>query len=302
LFTSALLVISSVFAQTALDVVLASPVHKTLARLAGSLPGVVDVLKSNGPLTLFAPTDDAFAKLDAATIQAVTKDANLLSAVLQYHVIAGSAFIPDAKTPARQFVKAATGETLRVDVAAGPKVTLAFGLGTSSVTGSVKTTNGIVHVVDSVLIAPQAASATAVAAKLNKLVAALQKTQLVETVDSLKGVTIFAPVDAAFEALEKAASNTGLTITDALLSTVLKTHVVPSVVYSTDVAAKKFIADVPTVSGNTLTVSFRRGNVLVRGKGNFLPSKVVVADVLINGGVVHVIDNVLLPTISSKDF
>jgi uncharacterized surface protein with fasciclin (FAS1) repeats len=294
---SVLAYVACVISKTALDVVLESPIHKTLASLAGSLPDIVDVLKSAGPLTLFAPTDAAFAKLDAATVKAVTSDAELLRSVLKYHVVAGTAFVPDEKTASRQVITTAVGKELRVDVSL-PKVTLAFGLGTSSVTASAKTDNGIVHVVDTVLLSPKSASATAVDAKLTKLVAALQKTKLVSTVDGLKGVTIFAPVDAAFEALEKVSSQIGLSLTDALLTTVLKTHIIPSVVYSTDIVAKKLIRDVKTVSGNTLDVSFRRNNVFVRGNGNFFPAKVVVADVLIDGGVVHIIDNVLLPSLA----
>jgi uncharacterized surface protein with fasciclin (FAS1) repeats len=289
------LLFAAAFAKTALDVVLESPIHKTLAQLAGTLPEIVSVLQSAGPLTLFAPTDDAFAKLDPAVTKAVTSDPKLLGDVLKYHVLAGTAFEPS--TTPRQFVSTAVGETLRVDVAQG-KVTLGFGLGASSVSASVKTSNGIVHVVDTVLIAPKSASATAVDAKLNKLVAALQKVKLVETVDGLKDVTIFAPLDKAFEALERAADVTNLNITDALLTEILTTHVVPGVVYSTDVAAKKTLRDVNTVSGNKINVSFRRGNVFIRGPGNFFPARVVVADVLIDGGVVHVIDNVILPNLN----
>jgi uncharacterized surface protein with fasciclin (FAS1) repeats len=289
---------AAVFAKTALEVVLQSPVHKTLAALAGTLPEIVTVLQSEGPLTLFAPTDDAFAKLDPAVTKAVTSDPKLLGDVLKYHVLAGTAFEPSST--ARQFVTTAVGETLRVDVSQG-KVNLAFGLGTSSVSASVKTSNGIVHVVDTVLIAPKSASATAVDAKLTKLVAALQKVTLVETVDGLKDVTIFAPVDKAFEALERAADVTNLDITNTLLTEILTTHVVPSVVYSTDVMAKKSLRNVNTVSGNKINVSFRRGNVFVRGPGNFFPAKVVVADVLIDGGVVHLIDNVILPTLNRHE-
>jgi uncharacterized surface protein with fasciclin (FAS1) repeats len=271
-----------------------------LAKLASSLPDVVDVLKSAGPLTLFAPTDAAFAQLPPATLDAVSKNQTLLASVLSYHVLAGTAFVPDANTPARQVVKTATGESLRVDVAAGPKVSLAFGLGTSDVTGSVTATNGIVHVVNKVLIPPAAASQTAVDAKLNRLVAALQKVNLVSTVDGLKDVTIFAPLDAAFEALDKFAADSKLTITDELLANVLKTHIIPSVVYSTDIVKAKSIPSVETVSKAALSVNFDGKSVLINGAGNANPAKVVIADVLIKGGVVHVIDSVLLPKLNGQ--
>jgi uncharacterized surface protein with fasciclin (FAS1) repeats len=301
----AFVLLAAVFAQThpapqtALDVVAASKDHTTLAKLATSLPAVVDVLKSAGPLTLFAPTDAAFAQLPQATLDAVSKNQTLLASILSYHVLAGTAFAPTANTPAREVVKTATGESLRVDVAAGPKVSLAFGLGTSDVTGSVPTSNGIVHVVNKVLVPPAAASQTAVDAKLNRLVAALQKVNLVSTVDGLKDVTIFAPLDAAFEALDKFAASANLTVTDDLLATVLKTHIIPSVVYSTDIVKAKSIPSVETVSKAPLSVKFEGNSVLINGAGNTNPAKVVIADVLIKGGVVHVIDTVLLPKLDA---
>ena len=221
--------------KTALDIVLSSPVHKTLAKLAGSLPAVTNVLSSSGPLTLFAPTDEAFARLSSAVVQAVTTDATLLASVLDYHVLAGTAFVPSNK-PERLFVETAEGSTLRVDVSRGPKVSLSYGLGASSnVTASVVASNGIVHIVDTVLQLPAAASKTAVDAKLSKLVAALSKENLVQTVDSLTKVTLFAPIDAAFEALDRFDALFGISLSDQILASILKTHIVPQVVYSTDV-------------------------------------------------------------------
>lgn len=221
--------------KTVLDIVLSSPVHTTLAKLAGSLPAVTDVLSSSGPLTLFAPTDEAFARLPSAIVQAVTTDATLLASVLDYHVLAGTAFVPSNK-PERLFVETAEGSTLRVDVSQGPKVALSYGLGASNVTASVVASNGIVHIVDTVLQLPAAASKTAVDAKLSKLVAALSKENLVQTVDSLTKVTVFAPIDAAFEALDRFDAVFGISLSDQILASILKTHIVPQVVYSTDVS------------------------------------------------------------------
>jgi transforming growth factor-beta-induced protein len=290
-------VIASVLSQSALDIVLASPDHKTLATLAGTIPAVVDVLKSVGPLTLFAPNDAAFAKLDKAVTDAVTTNSTLLTQVLQYHVIAGAAFDPATAEP-KSFPKTALGPAVGVTVNHS-EVTLAFGLGTSKVVGSVKATNGVVHVVDSVLIPPGSASATAIAGKFTQLVAALQKVNLVSTVDAAKDITIFAPTDKAFADFTAFAEKNKVTVTDDLLRRVLTLHVVPSVVYSTDIAKAKTVIDAKALSTEPLTVQLKDGSVLVAGKGNATPAKVELADVIFDKGVVHAIDAVLLPDLNA---
>ena len=291
----------SALGQTALDVVGSSPVHTTLAKLATSLPPITDVLKSAGPLTLFAPTDDAFHKLkssDAALFDAVTTDAALLSTVLQYHVLAGTAFDP-ATASGQSFVKTANGENLGVNVN-GSQVTLSFGLGKAAVTSSAKTSNGVVHIIDTVLVPPSSASKTAVAAGLTSLADALTKQKLVETVDGLKDITIFAPTNQAFTDLVAFAKANNLSLTDAVLSSTLKLHVVTGTVFSTDIVKSKGPISAKTVQGETVSVSVENGQVLVSGAGNKKPAKVVTADVLIKGGVVHVIDTVLLPKLDGS--
>jgi transforming growth factor-beta-induced protein len=283
--------------QSALDIVLGSADHKTLAQLAGTIPAVVDVLKSAGPLTLFAPNDAAFAKLDKAVVDAVTSNSALLTQVLQYHVIAGAAFDPATAEP-KSFPKTALGPALGVTVNHGA-VSLAFGLGTSNVTASVKATNGVVHVVDTVLIPPGSASATAIAGKFTQLVAALQKANLVETVDGAKDITIFAPTDKAFEEFTAFAQANKVEVTDDLLKRVLTLHVVPSVVYSTDIAKAKTVIETNALSQEPLTVQLKDGAVLVAGKGNTKPATVAIADVIFDKGVVHAIDAVLLPDLKA---
>jgi uncharacterized surface protein with fasciclin (FAS1) repeats len=289
--------IAAALSKTALQIVLDSPDHKTLAALAGTIPAVVDVLKSAGPLTLFAPNDAAFKKLDEATTEAVTSDPALLAQVLQYHVIPGKAYDPATAEP-KQFETTALKQRLAVSVDKS-EVTLAFGLGTSKVVAPVKASNGVVHVVDTVLIPLPSASKLATDAKLTQLVAALTKAKLVETVDAAKEVTIFAPTDKAFENLFAFAEKNKLTIDDALLTQVLTTHVLPSVVFSTNIIASKTPITANALSKQPLTAQLKDGSVLVSGEGNTTPAKVVIADVLFNNGVAHVIDTVLLPKLPS---
>lgn len=126
-------------------------------------------------------------------------------------------------------------------------------------------------------------SQTASALNLTSLAGALTEAGLVDTVDSLAQVTIFAPNDDAFKAI----GNLLPDLSTEDLGAILTYHVVPGVVgYSSDLEDG---TELTTVQGEKLTVRIVDGSVYVNG------AKVVVADVLVNSGVVHVIDNVLNP-------
>ncbi len=118
---------------------------KTLAKLLTDA-GLVDTLKGPGPFTVFAPTDEAFAKVPAATLEALGKDKEKLKAVLTYHVVAGKVMAADvvklkeAKTVQGSSVKiAVTGGKVTVDAANVVKTDIAC-------------TNGVIHVIDSVIL------------------------------------------------------------------------------------------------------------------------------------------------------
>ena len=286
------ILLTAVLAQTALDIVLNSAEHKTLATLAGSLPAITDVLKSSGPLTVFAPTDDAFHKLDVETLKAVQQDGNLLANVLKYHVIPGVAFDPKTAAP-KSFPQTALSKPMGVTVGGGA-VSLSFGLSTSKVTASVPASNGVVHVVDTVLVPPPSASKLASQGNLTALVAALQKADLVNSVDSAKDVTIFAPTNEAFTKLTAFATESKLDVTTEVLKQILQLHVIPSVATSVDIISKQPLK-VNALSGKLVSVTVADGKVLVKGEGNKDPSVVVTADILFENGIVHVIDSVLLP-------
>ncbi|KAJ3086278.1 Stabilin-2 [Quaeritorhiza haematococci] len=284
----------------------------TLVSVASGYKSVVDVLTSPGPLTLFAPTDDAFAKIAAdPALAPALNDKDLVEAILTYHVLPGVEFVPGAA--GRQIVNTALtktgpglnqlnntkGQALVVDVVAGhpATVTLGFGLGKANVIDTIDVGNGIVHVIDSVLIPPQSASKTAVAAGLTSLAEALTNAGLVPTVDSLQGITVFAPTNDAFANLLKALGGSLPPLN--VLQAVLAYHVVPSVAYSTDLfPAAGTNVTVPTVLGQDLTVIVKRDSIELAGPGNTVAVKVIQPDVLIDSGVVHVIDAVLLPDLA----
>jgi uncharacterized surface protein with fasciclin (FAS1) repeats len=142
--------------------------------------------------------------------------------------------------------------------------------------------NGIVHVIDSFLIPPVNVSTTAVAANLTSLVGALTEAELVETVDTTPDLTIFAPSNMAFQSIGSALGN----VSKEDLTSILTYHVVEGTVgYSSDLSN----TSLTTLNGANVTISVDNGTVYVNS------AMVIIADVLVANGVVHVIDNVLNP-------
>lgn len=143
------LALGSVAAKAAdiVDTAVSAGSFKTLVA-AVEAAGLVDTLKGDGPFTVFAPTDDAFAKLPAGTVEDLLKPENKdrLVAVLTYHVVPGKIMSGDiaGKTSA---VKTVQGSELTVDATNGVKVDEA-----SVVTADIETSNGVIHVIDAVVL------------------------------------------------------------------------------------------------------------------------------------------------------
>jgi uncharacterized surface protein with fasciclin (FAS1) repeats len=107
--------------------------------------GLTETLKSKGPFTVFAPTDEAFAKLPAGTVEALLKDKEKLTKILTYHVVAGEVMSKDVK-PGK--VKTVEGNMLNVTKGSyGIKVDDA-----KVVTADVQASNGVIHIIDTVVI------------------------------------------------------------------------------------------------------------------------------------------------------
>ena len=139
-------------------------------------------------------------------------------------------------------------------------------------------TNGVIHVIDNLLTIPVNVSATAVAANLTSLAGALMSAKLVEAVDSARDVTVFAPNNAAFQAIGSALPN----MTTQELARVLEYHVVNGTVgYSSMLSNDTMLK---TMNGENVTVTMVNGTVYVNS------AKVIVPDVLVANGVVHIID------------
>jgi uncharacterized surface protein with fasciclin (FAS1) repeats len=143
-------------------------------------------------------------------------------------------------------------------------------------------TGGVLHIIDTVLTIPESDAATAAAANLTALAGALTQANLVSTVDSLHDVTIFAPSNAAFQAIGSAVG----TLSTAQLAQILEYHVINGTVgYSSSLTNSTLM----TVSGGSVTITIENGTVYVNS------ARVIVPDVLVANGVVHVIDGVLNP-------
>jgi uncharacterized surface protein with fasciclin (FAS1) repeats len=126
------------------DTAVAAGSFKTLAR-ALDAAGLIETLKGNGPFTVFAPTDEAFAKLPAGTLDALLKDKAKLTAVLTYHVVPGKVMAADVVK--LKDAKTVQGQSITIDTAAGVKVD-----GANVVKTDIVCSNGVIHVIDSVML------------------------------------------------------------------------------------------------------------------------------------------------------
>jgi uncharacterized surface protein with fasciclin (FAS1) repeats len=129
------------------DTAVAAGSFKTLASLLTSA-GLVDTLKGAGPFTVFAPTDEAFAKVPKATLDKLAADPAALKKVLLYHVVAGKVMAADVTDGLA--AKTVEGDSLKFAVKGG-KVTVN---GANVTTADIVCSNGVIHVIDAVLLPP----------------------------------------------------------------------------------------------------------------------------------------------------
>jgi uncharacterized surface protein with fasciclin (FAS1) repeats len=130
-------------AKDIVDTAVGAGNFKTLAA-ALTAAGLIDTLKGKGPFTVFAPTDEAFAKIPKADLDALLKDKAKLTAVLTYHVVPGKVMAKDVKAGK---VKTVQGSELTISTTAGVKVDNA-----TVVKTDIGADNGVIHVIDSVII------------------------------------------------------------------------------------------------------------------------------------------------------
>lgn len=250
--------------------------------------GLVEALKGEGHLTVFAPTDDAFALLPEGTVETLLKPENLeqLKSILLYHVVSG-------KVMATDVVDLSSAHTM-----AGKDVAVKVEMGNVYINQSkviitdIETSNGVFHVIDTVLLPPAGLVDivdTAVAdGRFTTLAAALQAAGLVDTLKGEGPFTVFAPTDEAFAKLPAGTVET-LLKTENLeqLKNSLLYHVVSGKVMASDVL---MLNSADTALGQMISIK------VVDGKVYLIDTiQVIITDVLASNGVIHVIDSVLLP-------
>jgi len=248
--------------------------------------GLADTLSGKGPFTVFAPTDEAFAKLGKDAIADLLKPENKqkLVSILTYHVLGERAMA--AQVVASKELKTLQGGTLAI-VVDGAKVKVGSANVTKTdITGS----NGVIHVIDSVLIPAAEPNLVEVAAKAGKfgtLLKAAVAAGLADTLAKDGPFTIFAPTDEAFAKLgADTIANLLKPENKAQLAAILKNHVVAGKVMAAQ-AVK--LTEAATIGGTKLMLKVDGKTLCVDG------AKVIAADVMAKNGVIHVIDAVLVP-------
>ncbi len=273
---------------------------KTLAA-ALTAADLVSTLKGPGPFTVFAPTDAAFAKIPKADLDAILADKKKLTEILTYHVVAGSVPAKTVLTLDGKSAKTVNGAEVKIGVSGG-KVTLNGNVNVTAV--DVKASNGIIHVIDTVLLPPAAVAPATTVAPLKDIVdtavgagsfktlaAALTAADLVSTLKGPGPFTVFAPTDAAFAKIPKADLDAILAdkkkLTEILTYHVVAGSVPASTVLTLDGKSAK------TVNGAEVKIGVSGGKVTLNGSVN-----VTAVDVKASNGIIHVIDTVLLPPVA----
>ena len=268
---------------------------------------LVSTLSGEGPFTVFAPTDDAFAALPDGVVAGLLEDIPSLTEVLTYHVVSGTVL---AETLVG-LTSAATlqGEEVTIEVIDPNRPPLTIGNvmidGATVLITDIIGSNGVIHVIDAVILpsaiaaslaTPEDAMDSMVLSKtivdiavedgrFGTLVTALQAAGLVETLSGDGPFTVFAPTDDAFAALPDGVV-AGLLEDIPALTDVLTYHVISGLVLAEQVVG---LTSATTLQGEDVTIAVNDGSVMIDG------AKVIITDIIGSNGVIHVIDAVILP-------
>lgn len=287
------------FEPNIMDIAAADDRFDTL-EAAVKAANLADALAAPGNLTVFAPTDDAFAALPAELINALLADpSGALTQILLYHVVPGSFGSSDVL--AASSLETLQGSELAVSLRSGkPYVN-----DSQIIITDIQAKNGIIHVIDAVLVPPVSLPDTAMPEMSDKaglptiaeiaiadgrfdtLVAALSAAGLAETFLQPGSYTVFAPTDDAFAALPAGTVEALLADPQGLLTTILLYHVVGDELSRNQLATDNYV---PTLEGRSLTVNRDGSNII-----NISGAKLLITDIQASNGTIHVIDSVLIP-------
>ena len=282
-------------AGSIVDIALATPELTTLVSALQAADLVGTLADEEALFTVFAPTNDAFAALGDDAIAALLADVEALTDILLYHVVAGAAADSiDATALFGQAVTMANTADITVDILEGEL----YINNARVIIRDIAATNGIIHVIDTVLV-PESDDAASdpgtivdIAAanpEFSTLVAALEAAELVSALaDETAVFTVFAPTNDAFAALGEDVVN-GLLADIPTLTNILTYHVIADQAVDASTAISLEGSDVAMLNGETISLSVREGNLYIN------ESLVVAADIVASNGIIHVIDAVLTP-------
>jgi transforming growth factor-beta-induced protein len=282
--------------QSIVDIAVADGRFTTLVA-AVQAAGLAETLSGEGPFTVFAPTDEAFAALPAGTLDELLKPENKqqLTDILLYHVIPGKVMAADVTGLNGQMADTALeGKQIGIKVDMG---NVYLNENTKIIITDIEASNGVIHVIDTVLLPPADEAVmekldivdTAVAdGRFTALVAAVQAADLAETLKGEGPFTVFAPTDDAFAALPAGTLDSLLLPENKQqLTDILLYHVVSGNVMASDVVG---MTSAPTALGKDITVKVQDGKVFLNDN-----VQIIITDIETANGVIHVLDAVLLP-------
>lgn len=246
---------------------------------------LVGALQGPGPFTVFAPTDSAFAKLPPGTLDFLLQPQNkqALTDILLYHVVPGQLFATDVL--ASKTLDTLNGQRLDISLSQGQPFVDQAQIWVTDIGA----TNGVIHVIDEVLLPStlDVLETAAAAGTFQTLLAAVDAADLTAALGGTGPFTVLAPTDAAFAKLPP-----GL-ITELLkpenkgrLISILTYHVIPDRLFSDEALAAGSVA---TLQGKSVNFSSNQSGAFVNG------AKLEAVDIDASNGVVHVIDTVLIP-------
>jgi uncharacterized surface protein with fasciclin (FAS1) repeats len=265
--------------------------------------GLADTLAGEGTFTVFAPTDAAFAALPAGTIDELLADPEgALTDVLLYHVAGQTLMASDVV--GLDSALTLQGQAISIQVE-GDDVLLDDTV--KVIATDIEASNGVVHVIDAVLVPSQETSmsneiqeglpsiaeivvesANAETPEFRTLLAAVQAAGLTDTLAGEGTFTVFAPTDAAFAALPRGTLEKLVADPEGALTDVLLYHVAGQTLMASDVVG---LDSAPTLQGQAISIQVEGDDVLLNDS-----VKVIATDIEASNGVVHVIDAVLVPS------
>merc|ERR1712240_595221 len=256
-----------------------------------TLAGLGETLSGEGPFTVFAPTNDAFAKLPASLVDTLKGDTELLKQVLLNHVVAGNVKSGDITNDI--VVKAVGGQDIRANIYLKSNYYDGF----VTVNGARVThpdlvaSNGVIHFESDVLypFTPEKTIAEVASSdpRFSTLVDVLTKADLASVLSTPGPFTVFAPTNDAFAKVRADALNSLLSDKEALTKVLLR-HVVPGTFFSKGIKSGTY----DTAGDDKISAQvYRGGNVKVSSSSG--GASVIEADILASNGVIHVIDSVI---------